>query len=143
MERLVTWIDYAGCPVSFHGRILNHQAHPWKSYFADGTAKTFRCLGTVDRLQKIDVPGTGVFGYHSSHIKFSIGDFSNGYMADVWAAKKLREEGVSCMVAPHAEGWIRHQDIDHSTTLWARYRHNDTEQTRVMNEVFSRDHVGA
>lgn len=142
VEVLVYWINKLGTPVSFHGRELDLDNHPWSSYFRTAAKNKYQCLGAVKDVAQIHVPGTGVFGYHTDMIRFDIQDFPNGFMADVWAAKKMHESGVLCHVAPHAEGWIKHQPIDHGTTLWALYQGKDDVQTRVLNEAFSRHNVG-
>lgn len=116
--------------VSWHGATVRNGA---KSYYKD--RMKYPCLGTVAEDAACNVPGTGVMAYHTDTIRVSLADFDVPYMADLWMGFACQRHRVPVVVLAHRQGWLRHRDIDHSTTIWARFNKNDSVQTALVNRI--------
>jgi hypothetical protein len=117
--------------VSWHGGVI---LGPVESYYRGGRSPYFACLRDVAGDNPVNVPGTGVLGYHVSTVPSpGTEPFRNGYMADIWMALYLQARAVPVVVLAHRAGWIRHLLIDLDDTIYARYAQRDEEQTRVVN----------
>lgn len=132
VEKLVKGCQRYATPVSCHGRSFG--SFPIESYYRSAT-ETYRCLGEVKEDVAVQFPGTGVFCYHTSQIRFALNDFPQKNMADVWAGIKCHQQKVRVMCLAHKEGWIRHQPIN-GGSIWAEEHNNDQRQTEAVNEVF-------
>jgi hypothetical protein len=133
--------DFAAA-VTLHGRILNPMLNNrFTSYYRDPRAALVQCR-TLDHVFKdtvIHCPGTNAFAYHTDTITFDIADFKRYWpkgrnMGDIWSGIKCREQGVPVVCLAHAGGWVRHQPIDLSRTIYEWEKDRDEDQTRAINE---------
>ncbi len=118
---------------SFHGRSFENL--PIQNYYRGATQRHY-CLRDVARDEQVDVPGTGCMGFHTSALELSMEDFPSRNMADVHMAVALRCQGVAAVCLKHADGWIKHLDIDHGKSLYNLHKDDCQEQTRRINEAF-------
>lgn len=119
------------CIVSFHGRKFNHK--PVKSYYHSAEIK-ISCLKDFGNDFIIDCPGTGVMGYHTDTVRFSINDFPITNMADVWAGKKAKENKIKVICLKHRGGWIKpSRKVIDNETIYYNVNRNDSVQTEVVN----------
>lgn len=126
--------------VSYHGKILTQ--YPVSSYYRDPSIMKLMCLEEVRMTRRVHIVGTGAMGYHSDTIRFRAFDFPVRNMADLWASKRCIEKGVEMVCAKHRAGYIRHQEIDFSKTIYERFKDSDEEQTRIVNEMLQNSFEG-
>jgi hypothetical protein len=75
----------------------------------------------------VDVGGTGVMLIPAG-VKVQIEE-TWPYMADLLMARAAREARIPIIVAAHTEGWIKHQDVDLSKTIYTQHSKCDRFQT--------------
>lgn len=115
--------------VSCHGRVM--KAKPVRSYYRDRIIG-YRCLGEVYKDVCVDVAGTGCMAFHSDTINLKYEMFELPNMADIWAAKACKRQGVKQVVIEHKEGWIKYQRPT-SSTIWDCHFNHDIVQTAAFN----------
>lgn len=105
-QKMIEKIDKYQCLVSFHGVIPFNP--PIASYYLD--RHVFPCLGTVAGDMLVPIGGTGVMGYHTSHVPLKDFVYKDliANMADVHIAVWAAENKVPIMVLEHQEGWIKY-----------------------------------
>lgn len=113
---------YPGCIVTFHGVDVHPQP---QSYYRN--RNVYRCLGTVEEDRPVMVGGSGVMAFPDG-VQIWYAD-PWPFMADLVVARWAREHGFKIWVLAHAEGWIRHQEIDHRETIYTRFARSDEFQT--------------
>ncbi len=96
IERTIDKINTYKCPVSWHGRIYTR---PYRGYKA--VQKYIRYSWGCATDTEVDIGGTGVMGFHSSHINIRYSDFREPNMADVWMAVLCRQQGSKIMCLAH------------------------------------------
>lgn len=117
--------------VSWHGAVVHDGI---KSYYADRLARC-HCLGAVARDTPVNVPGTGVMGYWAPLVRLHASLMSIPYMADIWVGRICQRHRVPIVALAHEKGWIRHQPIDHSQTIYERFARSDEIQTWLVNRA--------
>ncbi len=129
--------------IEAHGRKVVVSAHgatvrrPLRSYFKDRTL--FSCKALIRRDSPVDVPGTGVCGFHSSVLRIDPKkDFPTGFMADIHLAVIAHRQGVPVFVVAHPKGWIREIAPANKDTLYHRYARSDAPQTAALQELLPR-----
>jgi hypothetical protein len=134
-ERIVAAVDRYQCPVGYHGSVVTP---PLTSYYRQRTHQV-----RFHDAQPTDVPvnllGTGVMAYRIEHLPepLTMAAFQTTNMADPWFAVWCHTHQVRKMMAlAHDEGWLltipytRKED-----TLWWRMHHDDSVQTRILNQL--------
>lgn len=123
VRRIVEGLErYPGAVVSFHGAKLQR---PFVSYYR--SRKSYPCLQTVEHDERVDVGGTGVMAFPPGMCPY-LGE-PWPYMADLVVARWAKRAGVSIVVLKHEHGWLKHQAIDHSQTIFSRFAKHDEFQT--------------
>ncbi len=122
------------CVCSFHGR--SFEQFPITDYYRDARRRYY-CLRAVSRDAPVEVPGTGCMGFHTSALTLSMRDFPSRSMADVHMAVVLRRHRMDAICLAHDAGWLKHLPVDHSRSIYNRFKGACQEQTRRINEVFS------
>lgn len=121
-----------GCIVSAHGRNF---MQPITNYHKNGIK--FHCLHEVKEDVKIDCGGTGVMML-TGQLNFSLDDFKEKNMADVWIAKFAKEQNIPIVCMAHESGWIKHSDkFDLRETIYERRKDNNEIETRLICKSFS------
>lgn len=122
--------------VSYHGRIFDKK--PVKSYYKDAK-RQLSFLKTVYHDEIIDVPGTGVMAYHTDTIKFNLMDFETTNMADIWAAKKAKQNKIPITILSHTRNWLKESKLsDINQSIYKSVSHNDSFQTEILNSFIAR-----
>lgn len=116
--------------ITLHGKIILNQ--PISSFYGSDFLK-LRCLDKVSKDIPVHIPGTGVMGWHSDTIQFSMNDFPKPNMADIWAGIKCETEGVQRICAKHDAGWLKH--ISNKTDLYRQNRSRDKLLTDTINSI--------
>lgn len=117
--------------VSFHGTVM-HQL-PIATYYQD--RGVYPCLLGVTGDAEIDLPGTGVMGYHSD-CGFNKADFRDKVpnMLDIHVGIWAKQNNIPMYVIGHPENWIKHSDkVDLNKTIYAKAVNNDFIQTSLIN----------
>lgn len=115
-------LRHPGAIITAHGVDL---VRPFTSYYR--CRNVYRCLRTVESDRPVDIGGTGVMLIPAG-VRVRIEE-TWPYMADLLVARAARLDGITIVVAAHTEGWIKHQDIDHSKTIYAQHNRCDHFQT--------------
>lgn len=131
VDTIKAGIDRYGV-VSFHGK--RYDDLPVESYYR-GFSANYRCLDAVEKDVQVHVPGTGVMGYHTDVVRFSLQDFRHPNMADAWVGLTLHRADVPVWCLAHEAGWIRHQPIDLHRTIARTYCNRDSVQTEAVNRL--------
>ena len=130
VKYMLDMVDYYNTVVSCHGRIIKS---PCDSYYKDGyDCKS--CLRGFKGNSKINVPGSGVMAYHTDVIKFTA-DKDYMYMADIYVGTMLQKANLGTMAIGHPSGWLTHNPIDYTKTIWAKFVNNDKRQTDAINKI--------
>ncbi len=125
---MIAGMNKHGCIVTLHGKCFTNR--PIKSYHR-GWTTSIHCLHTCVQDTLVDVGGTGVMAFNTSKFKLSIGDFPYPNMADIWVAKRAKEQGVNIMALAHRGGYLRYMPPK-GKTIWENSK-NDPYPTEVLN----------
>ena len=124
--------------VSFHGTVVRKL--PIATYYQD--RDVYPCLLGVTGDAPIDLPGTGVMGYHSD-CGFTKADFRKEMpnMLDIHVGLWAKRNNIPLYVIAHPTNWIKHSEkVDLNKTIYAAMVNNDFFQTSLINnnpELFS------
>lgn len=122
----------SNCIITAHGRVF---IPPITNYHKNGIK--FHCLHEVKEDVTVDCGGTGVMML-TGQLNFSLDDFKEKNMADVWIAKFAKEQNVPIVCMAHPAGWIKHSDkFDLRETIYERRKNNNEIETRLICESFS------
>jgi hypothetical protein len=121
---------YDGDAVTLHGCRV---APPLGSYYRDRRVVA-RCLYDAPRDELVQIPGTGVFAYDARSFYPPCDPVRWRFMTDIGVGRAAAEQRTRIVALAHGAGFIRHRDIDHSTTIWTRFHRNDGVQTAAVNE---------
>lgn len=135
IREMVKAIDKYGkkAIVSFHGSVIYKL--PIAQYYQD--RGVYPCLGEVREDASVDLPGTGVMGYHSG-IGLDKADFREKIpnMLDIHLGIWAKENSIPVVVIAHKEGWIKHSEkVSMEKTIFAKSVNNDFLQTSTINAV--------
>ena len=104
VQTLIEGIEKYGrkAVVSFHGD--NYQ----KAETFERSRKRFPCLHEYPRTEysRVDMPGTGVMGLHTSLIKIPMEAFPIPNMADVWLTCLLKRKSIPVYLLPSLGDWL-------------------------------------
>lgn len=137
VERMTEAIDeyQKKCIVSFMGTIP--YTPPIGSYYRDRLK-----YGLFENLvndYEVDLPGTGVMGYHTDLIEYSKlneyleDQFAN--MADVHIGVFAKENNIPVVVRNHPSNWVKHSlKIDFKETIFEKHVNDDLSQTELINK---------
>jgi len=131
-EYMVGQSQKHGCPVSLMGRIVLKES---KSYYRDKSARIKHDWRTFDKkTERVHIPGTGVFCYHTDHVRFDISDFPYENMGDIHVGVKCNANAVQIMrVPPPKPNWIKYLQVP--DTIYDKHRNDDRVQTALVNKT--------
>ena len=129
VERMTAAIDKYKCISCAHGSKLA----PGKigSYYKDRTVYDARLEVREDTF--IDVPGTGVMGWHTDDIKLSMSDFDLPGMEDIAAYRAIYQHSYTAVVVAHPAGWFRSSTHKNDGGLYSEAVRDDSRETEVIN----------
>ena len=128
----ITNINKYSCLITSHGSTL--PSNKISSYFKDRNLLShYRKLNESD--VQIDIPGTGVSGFNTSHLKLKFNFFLNENMADIFVGIACKLQNVKCMSISHPENWIKDAEYDENDTLYKKHKLNDSIQTEHLNKI--------
>lgn len=131
-DKMIECWERNGCIITCHGRNF---IPPITNYHKNGIK--FHCLHEVKEDVTVDCGGTGVMML-TGQLNFSLDDFKEKNMADVWIAKFAKQQNVPIVCMAHTEGWIKHSDkFDLRETIYERRKNNNEIETRLICESFS------
>lgn len=116
--------------ITLHGKIIINQ--PISSFYGNDFLK-LRCLQEVRKDIPVHIPGTGVMAWHSDTIQFSMNDFPEPNMADIWAGIKCEKENVKRICVQHEKGWLKH--IPNDSDLYRENKSRDKLLTETINSI--------
>lgn len=130
MIRKIEWYNRKAV-ITLHGKILRQ----WPvSSFYDSVFHKFRCTDEVRKDVPVHIPGTGVMGWHSDTITFSMDDFPEKNMADIWAGIKCERENVPRICVAHSSAWI-HGLPSEGKDCWTMNKERDHLLTDAINSI--------
>ena len=116
--------------VSLHGR--NMKPRPISHYYKDAIHKV-RCLADYKNTTQIDVPGSGVSGWHTDFLKVDISQINTANMGDIWLAKFATEQNVPMYAIPHQADFLKYQHPN--ITIYELHQNSDIQQTQLYNLI--------
>jgi len=130
-EYMVKKSEQYGCPVSLMGRVVTGAS---KSYYRDkGATRKIDWRDSTAPDERVHIPGSGVFCYHTDHVRFDISDLPYENMSDIHVGVKLNRLGIPIMrVAPPKREWIKYLEVPN--TIYDKHRNDDRVQTALMNQ---------
>lgn len=135
VKRMLPYIDSYGGVWSFHGRVLKDKNY-FHSFYKGATQFFFHCRFDMNEMRKLDIPGTGVMGYHTDDVRFTMDDFTEDFMCDIMVAVKCKRQGITIRGIPHEKGLFEFANIPRSRTIFGHYRNDDGIQTSYLNAYF-------
>jgi len=125
-------IDKYSCLITTHGRIMMKK--PIKSYY-QGHLLSINCLGENRKIIDVDIPGSGVSGFHTKDLKLKYSHFKAANMADIWLAKQCKLQNIKCKVIEFKKNWLIYQNPEYIGSIHALHKHNDEIQTKIVNSI--------
>lgn len=102
-----------------------------RSYYRGVPSEHFQRANPKDH--RVDIPGTGVMAWHADSIRFSVKDFEQSNMADIYVGILARKQRVEVVHVAHPENWfISHDSV---RTIWKTHHRNDEAQTKLVNSI--------
>jgi len=130
-QYMISKINQLNCIVTLHGRRFDRIPI---SRFPNGTTLHLHCLNGCKTDTEVHVGGSGVMAFDTRLFSLSINDFKHPNMADIWVAKRAREQGVKIMVVEHKAGYVRYMPPPSGTTIYDICRRNPNKiQTDTIN----------
>ena len=121
--------------VTYHGRNILSKNQITSYYKAE--AEKFRCLGAVEKDQRIQVAGTGCACFHTNDIKVKWENIQNRNMFDLVFSAMVRHQKKRITVLKHEEGFIKYNfKMLDKKTIYDNYKNNDQIQTEFFNRHF-------
>lgn len=117
--------------ITLHGKILREQ--PITSFYESNAFYRHRCMDAVKKDTPVHIPGTGVMGWHSDTISFSMDDFKAPNMADIWAGIKCEVEDVPRICVAHSKDFLGNLDGDGS--CYQSNKDRDHILTEAINSI--------
>ncbi|QDV53283.1 glycosyltransferase family 2 protein [Gimesia fumaroli] len=129
VERMRSAIDKYKCIACAHGSKLKPGIID--SYYKDRTVYDARLK--VRETTFIDVPGTGVMGWHTDDVKLSMTDFDLPGMEDIAAYRAIYQHSYMAVVVAHPDGWFKSSTHKNDGGLYSESVRNDSKETEVIN----------
>jgi len=110
--------------VTHHGKIVNNDSNNYYTDYVEG----FHFQRKVTSKNFINIPGTGVFGYHTDLIKFNFTDIKDGRFVDLFIGIQLLKAKIPILLLEHDNNWLKW-----NTRLNDRHLNNLYDINRVTN----------
>jgi len=114
--------------ITIHGSNINRKV---SSYYKGKQMKA-HCLNTCNRVQ-VNIPGSGVSGWHTSLLKVDYDSIQTANMCDIWLGMQAQEQGIRCISIKHEKGWINGGLNKGRATIYEDHKNNDKVQTNLVN----------
>lgn len=136
IERMVNAIDYYKCVCTFHGRILNGLD---LNYYSGH--KIFSCSNIQTKNIEIDVPGTGVSGFHTSYFKPE-NIFYNEYqrMSDVLLGYECARQDIKIMNLYRPHNWFYLLNVDLANSCYIQEK-SKNKQVNHCNYIYNKKYL--
>ena len=126
---------YKGSIVSFHGSIMSKG---WTSYYRDRVG--IRCLDDFHYDIAAHCLGTGVSAFDRRDVPLCWDDLRGRPrdMSDVHVSRWAHKNGVPLIALAHSAGWLTHNNIDMTETIWHRVNvrdKSDSIQSSIVREM--------
>jgi len=121
--------------VTYHGRNILAK-HEIASYYKE-PAKKYRCLGTVDDDEIVQIGGSGVAMFHKNNLKINYNEVNEKNMFDLVLSNfaKRQKKKITCL--KHKTDWIRYNSkMANKSTIYDEHVNNDEIQTKYYNRHF-------
>lgn len=135
VNRMIKYIDKYGGVWSFHGRLLKDQKH-FQSFYKGAAKIFFHCRFEMRQPVKLDIPGTGVMGYHTNDVQFKTEDLFEDRMTDILVGIACKKQGVQITGLSHTERYFIIQKIEQKDTIFGQYKNADSKQVELLNQYF-------
>ena len=117
--------------VTHHGRTIKKD---FKDYYKD-YENYYHYNSNVSGYNKVDMPGTGVMGFHTAKVPILFSDFENPNMADIIVGTKMKKIGVYCICLPHQNNWLKDsENYDKKNTLFNKNKNNNLVNSYIINK---------
>jgi hypothetical protein len=135
IERTVTALSkYPKHILTYHGRKLTARG---VSYYRHNH-KVIRCLGYLHSDTFVDVGGSGVAAWRTDSFDAThLHRHPNRMMADLVMSQAAAMQGIKIMCLAHNAGWIQHNEIDMSQTIFRKCRNNDAAQSEIADSIWN------
>ena len=133
ISTLIKGIEKYKTIVTIHGSVVRRKV---QSYYK-GRTMVMHCLNNCPESKVVTVGGTGVMGFDLSYFKPTYEQIGSANMADIWIAKQAHDQGCKITGLPHPAKWIRQARRGATDTIYLQHRNEDSEQTSIINEIFS------
>ena len=131
VSEMTAAIDRERCIITAHGSKIK-EGHI-DSYYGNRTV--FEATLGVPQDVEVDVPGTGVMGFHTEDVDIFFRDLLYPGMEDIALFKLAKERGYRCVVLAHDHGWFTPSTHKNDCGLWGFARFDDSRETQIINET--------
>jgi hypothetical protein len=130
---LITKIDQyrREAAVTLHGRILADIITHWNS----SRKHVFPCLESVYHDVWAHLAGTGVLGFHSDTLDFSIRDFPHINYDDYEFSILLQKKKIPILIAAHEEGFLKYLNVPSEETIFYKTMQAPDELTAIAKSI--------
>ena len=130
VEKIVSQVDYRGCIVTYHGRILKGQG---RNYYREHSACS--CTKSFVQTHKLDVAGTGVTAFRTDYFNpVDIYKAEDKCMSDLVFSLEATKQGKEIIHLGHKGNWIIGQIVDDG--IYDRFNQDCTRQNEIADEIW-------
>lgn len=117
--------------VTHHGRTIKKD---FRDYYKD-YENYYHYNSNVSNYNKVDMPGTGVMGFHTAKVPILFSDFVNPNMADIIVGTKMKKIGIDCICLPHQNNWLKDsENYNKKNTLFNKNKNNNLVNSYIINK---------
>ena len=128
-EKMIEAIDRHKCWICAHGSKLNDV--PIENYYRN--RMVYDCKKEVKQDVFIDVPGTGVSGFHTDDVKVSMADINLPGMEDIAAYIHTYNQSYNVVVLKHPAGWLVVATDESDKGLYGVSKMDGRKETEAIN----------
>lgn len=120
--------------VSLHGRRIQLD-QDWQTSYYYGGHLVYSYLNDVDRIQKVDIIGTGVAAFNTKKFRpESIVHDPRHKMSDLLFSLEAAKQDRAMYVLPHKGAWVKPIRME-SSIYSETYRGDQTEHVKIVKEI--------
>ena len=133
IEQVIKAVQYYGCIISFHGRVLKGEN---RDYYRGHSMFSFK--DNVVYQDNLDVVGTGVTAFITDYFKPSEDIFYNDHkrMSDLLFSLEATKAGKRMIMKSHKKGWLKDICDDLANSCFSTELGNKT-QMLLANEILN------
>ncbi|WP_339730085.1 glycosyltransferase [uncultured Gimesia sp.] len=129
VAKMIEGIDRHKCWICAHGSKLDEQ--PIENYYRNRTV--YDGKGEVKQDIYVDVPGTGLSGFHTDDIRISMDDINLPGMEDIAAYIHTYNHSYKVVVIAHPDKWLVASTHGNDKGLWGESRFDGRKETVAIN----------